>query len=642
MPVQRIKVYCGLKPDTEICRQGRDKAIMTGNKMITERLSALRGEMKKSGINYYMITSADCHGSEYVHEHFRARAYFSGFTGSNGTLLVGEKDAALWTDGRYFLQAGKQLAGTGIELMRMQEKGVPTIEEYMKEHLQAGEVLGFDGNCVSAKQGEKLEKVCREKGASIFYEKDLSDSAWRDRPALPAEPIWELSEKYAGESCGDKLREVRCVLEKEGADGLFLSSLDDIMWLFNLRGADIACNPVALSYAFVGKEDCTLFLQKKAAPGLSLEQFGVETEEYDTLFAWLDRKLGTEENAGNTAEAGGKCEKNAVKIVSSGEYLSYRLMKVLSGRSELILQESPTELLKAIKNETELACSREAYLRDSAALCKFIYWLKTHVGKEEITEISAADKLEEFRRQVPGFLDISFTTICGYADNGAIVHYSATEETNRRLESKGLVLVDSGGQYMGGTTDVTRTIALGEVSEEEKKIFSLVSAATLRLADAVFLEGATGRNLDILARQDLWKAHLDYKHGTGHGIGYILNVHEGPQRISWQYQKGTKEYALRAGMLTSDEPGMYFAGKFGVRTENILEVVKEEENEYGTFLGFRHLTWVPIDREALDKQFLTAEDVERFNAYHRKVREKIMPWLEKEEQEWLLEATREL
>lgn len=625
----------------------KDVWVQMENKQIEKRLSALRKAMRENGVNYYMITSADCHGSEYVHEHFRARAYFSGFTGSNGTLFVGETDAALWTDGRYFLQAEKQLAGTGITLMRMQEKGVPTIEEYVEKQLQKGEVLGVDGNCVSAGQGKKLEEACAKKGAVLSYEKDLANLAWTDRPAMPANPVWELSEEYAGESCGDKLEEVRRVLEKEEVDYLFLSSLDDIMWLFNLRGSDIACNPVALSYALVGRDECTLFLHREAAPALSLERFGVTIEEYESLFLWLAKKFGT--STGNREENGRKLANetnnergNGIKISSSEEYLSYRLMKVLSGNSELILQESPTELLKAIKNERELACSREVYLRDSAALCKFICWLKEHVGEEEITEISAADKLEEFRRQVPGFLDISFTTICGYADHGAVVHYSATEESDRKLEKKGMVLVDSGGQYMGGTTDVTRTIVLGEVSEEEKRIFSLVSAATLRLADAVFLEGATGRNLDILARQDLWKAHMDYKHGTGHGIGFILNVHEGPQRISWQYRKEAKEYALRAGMLTSDEPGMYFAGKFGVRTENILEVVKEEENAYGTFLGFRHLTWVPIDVDALDRRYLTAEDTERINRYHSEVRERIMPLLEKKEQAWLLEATRAL
>lgn len=608
------------------------------NKEVAGRLAALREVMKKQGINYYMITSADCHGSEYVHEHFRARAYFSGFTGSNGTLLVSEKGAALWTDGRYFLQAEEQLAGTGIELMRMQEKGVPTIEKYLQEKLQNGETLGFDGNCVSAEQGEKLEKACREKGAQIRWDQDLADIAWEGRPSLPCEPIWELSEEYAGETCGDKLEEVRCVMEKEGADYLFLSALDDIMWLFNLRGGDIACNPVALAYAFIGRENCTLFIQKKAAPDLSLERFGVEIEEYGALFEWIDRKFSDREEADKAQKNAGK----TVKIAASGASISYRLMQVLSKKGELILQESPTELLKAIKNETELSCSREVYIKDSAALCKFICWLKTHVGKEEITEISAAGRLEEFRRQISGFLDLSFTTICGYAENGAIVHYAADERSNRHLAAEGMVLIDSGGQYMGGTTDVTRTIVLGEIGEEEKKIFSLVSAAMLRLADTVFLEGATGRNLDIIARQELWKAHLDYKHGTGHGIGYILNVHEGPQRISWQYKKDTPEYALRAGMLTSDEPGMYLAGRFGVRTENILEVVKEEENEYGTFLGFRHLTWVPIDRDALDKSFLTAEDVARINAYHLAVREKILPYLEREEQEWLLEATAEL
>lgn len=608
------------------------------NKEVAGRLAALREVMKERGIDHYMITSADCHGSEYVHEHFRARAYFSGFTGSNGTLLVSEKGAALWTDGRYFLQAEEQLAGTGIELMRMQEKGVPTIEKYLQEKLQNGETLGFDGNCVSAEQGEKLEKACSEKGAQIRCEQDLADIAWEGRPSLPCEPVWELSEEYAGETCGDKLEEVRCVMEKEGADYLFLSALDDIMWLFNLRGGDIACNPVALAYAFIGRENCTLFIQKKAAPDLSLERFGVEIEEYGALFEWIDRKFSDREEADKAQKNAGK----TVKIAASGASISYRLMQVLSKKGELILQESPTELLKAIKNETELSCSREVYIKDSAALCKFICWLKTHVGKEEITEISAAGRLEEFRRQIPGFLDLSFTTICGYAENGAIVHYAADERSNRHLAAEGMVLIDSGGQYMGGTTDVTRTIVLGEIGEEEKKIFSLVSAAMLRLADTVFLEGATGRNLDIIARQELWKAHLDYKHGTGHGIGYILNVHEGPQRISWQYKKDTPEYALRAGMLTSDEPGMYLAGRFGVRTENILEVVKEEENEYGTFLGFRHLTWVPIDRDALDKSFLTAEDVARINAYHLAVREKILPYLEREEQEWLLEATAEL
>lgn len=601
---------------------------------IKKRLSALRAAMRENQMDYYIITSADCHGSEYVHEHFRAREYFSGFTGSNGTLLTGKRDAALWTDGRYFLQAQEELSGTGITLMKMQEKGVPTLEEYLEDNLQAGEVLGFDGNCVSAKLGNRLEAVCAGKGASVRYEKDLAQEVWKDRPPLPAFPIWEMEEEYAGEICGDKLLEVRKVMEKEGADYLFLSGLDDIMWLFNLRGSDIACNPVALSYALIGMESCTLFLRREAAKGLSLERFGVTIEEYGEISEWIKRW--------NNEKKDGAGQERSVRILASQETLSYRFMKGLSEKGELILGEVPTGLLKAIKNEAELYRIREAYLLDSVAVCKFIYWLKKAVETQEVTEISAAEKLDGLRGGLPGFLELSFPTICGYAENGAIVHYEATEKTNKTLKAKGMVLVDSGGQYRGGTTDITRTIVLGELSEEEKEMFSLVAAGMLRLADAIFPEGATGRNLDILARQDLWRRGLDYRHGTGHGIGYVLNVHEGPQRISWRYNRNIKEYALRAGMLISDEPGIYLPGKFGVRTENILEVVKKGETEYGSFSGFEHLTFVPIDREALDRKYLSGEDIDRINGYHRKVCEKIAPFLTGEERNWLEEATKKL
>lgn len=590
------------------------------NKEIKKRLFRLRKAMEENKADYYLITSADCHGSEYVHEHFQARAYFSGFTGSNGDLLVSKEDAALWTDGRYFLQAEEELSGTGISLMRMQEKNIPTIEKYLEERLKPGETLSFDGSCISAALGEKLEKLCEKKGAEISYEKDLADAAWEDRPPLPAMPVWELTEEYAGMSCSDKLREVRVVMEKKGVDYLFLSSLDDIMWLFNLRGSDVACNPVALSYAAVGKSGCTLFLQKKAAGDLSLKHFGAEIKEYNTLYDWIGKTL------------------TGKKILVSKDALSYRLVKALSGKGEPVFDDNPTKLLKAVKNETELFHLRKMYLSDSVAVCRFICRLKKEVGNQELTEISAADRLEKLRREIPGFLDLSFPTICGYRENGAIVHYEATERTNKKIEAEGMLLVDSGGQYMGGTTDITRTIVLGELSAEEKKMFSLVAAGMLRLADAVFPEGTTGRNLDILARQDLWQEGLDYKHGTGHGIGYILNVHEGPQRISWQYNKNAKEYALQAGMIVSDEPGFYKAGEYGIRTENILEVVKEKETEYGSFLGFRHLTYVPIDKEALDINCLSGKDIERINAYHKAVYEKTAPYLKGEELTWLKEA----
>lgn len=604
------------------------------NKLIRQRLDTLRKAMKAAGADYYIITSADCHGSEYVHEHFRTRAYFSGFSGSAGTLLVSEKEAALWTDGRYFLQAEEELSGTGITLMRMQEKDVPTLEAYLEERVEAGETIGFDGACVSAALGEKLEKLAAEKGGKLCFEKDIADMAWPERPEMPAGSVWELKEDYAGESCIEKLKKVRDIMKEGGADFLFLNSLDDIMWLFNLRGSDVACNPVALSYAMVGMEECTLFLQKKAAGELSLKQYGVEIEEYGELYPWLDDFLKKEGRTG--------AQRKDISILVSKEYVNYRLLKTLSAGAELLFGENPTTILKAVKNETELSRSRQAYLADSAAVCKFIYWLKKEIGKQELTELSVADMLEKFRREIPEFLDLSFPTICGYLENAALPHYQATKQAYKKLEAKGMVLIDSGGQYMGGTTDITRTIVLGEVSEEEKKAFSLVAAAMLRLSDAVFLEGTTGKNLDILARQELWKEGLDYKHGTGHGIGYVLNVHEGPQRINWHFGKGAKDYPLQAGMLISDEPGLYLEGRFGVRTENIIEVVEKTENEYGRFLGFHHLTYVPIDREALDKKYLTQEDVKRIDQYHKEVYEKVAPYLNEEEKVWLSEVTREL
>ncbi len=601
---------------------------LSGKNRVTKRLAAFRREMEKNGIDYYMITSSDCHGSEYVHEHFHTRAWLSGFTGSNGTLLVSGEDAFLWTDGRYYLQAEEELSGSGIGLMRQQEKGVPTIAKYLEEHLKAGQCLAFDGNCVSASRGEELESVCERKGAALKYETDLANSVWKDRPGLPKNPIWILEEEYAGKSCGEKLKEVRYVMERLGTGYLFLNSLDDIMWLFNLRGGDIAHNPVALSYAVVGKRECYLFLQKEEA-GKEAEDYlsacGVELEEYTELRKWIER---FDFSAG---------------IFASRTSLSYGLKKILSGKGPLVLGDSPTELLKAMKNETESERLREAYIRDSAAVCRFIFRLKKQIKEGvKLTEISAAGELDSLRREIPDFLDLSFPTICGYRENGAIVHYEATGETNRELSAESMVLIDSGGQYKGGTTDVTRTIVLGEVSEEEKRLFSAVAAGMLRLADAVFPEGATGRNLDILARQELWKQGLDYRHGTGHGIGFVLNVHEGPQRIGWQYNKSVKEYALRPGMIVSDEPGVYLAGRFGVRIENILEVVKAQETEYGNFLKFDMLTWVPIDREALDIKYLSGEDVERIDRYHAQVYEKIAPYLAEEEKEWLRKATKPL
>ena len=510
------------------------------NRQILERLRALRNAMKENGINCYMITSSDCHGSEYVHGHFRTRAYYSGFTGSSGTLLIGEQAALLWTDGRYFVQAEEELAGTGIELMRMDEKDVPTLEKYLQEKLQSGETLGFDGNCVNAEAGEKLEKACQEKGAEISYEKDIAGMLWKERPELPAEPVWELAEEYAGASCGEKLSRVRKELEQGGIDYLFLNSLDDIMWLFNIRGSDVECNPVAMSYAWLTEEETVLFIQGRAMDSDVKDYLAakkVDVREYDTAVDYV------------------KALPPGRRILLDKSHCSYALYKIAGEGRTVVEKNNPTELLKAVKNPTELANMEQIYLKDSVALTKFIYWLKTNIGKQEITELTAADKLEALRREIPECIDLSFPSISAYGANAAMMHYEPTPENHAVLEPKGLYLIDSGGQYLGGTTDVTRTIALGPVTEEQKLHYTMVAAAMLQMTNARFLYGCTGRNLDILARQPIWNMALDYKCGTGHGVGYILNVHEGPQSLRWQYVEGVPESLIEAGMDVTNEPG---------------------------------------------------------------------------------------
>lgn len=593
---------------------------------VKEKIKMLQEKMKEERIDYYLIPTADYHNSEYVNDYFKVREYFSGFTGSNGTLLVSRTEAGLWTDGRYFIQAEKELSGSGITLFRMQEEGVPTIPEYLAQHMQEKEALGFDGRVVTASYGKKLEKALQDKNVVFCYEKDLAGSLWTDRPEMPGNPVSVLPEEICGLSAAQKLAQVREKMKEQNCTAHLLAKLDDLMWLLNIRGKDVAYNPVALSYGFFTMTDAWLFIQERAVSDELREyalKYGITLKKYDEITTFLKTV---------TAE----------RVLFDEDNVSYALYRILREKTELSLDANPTEKLKAVKNPVELSHMEEVYLKDSVALTKFIYWVKKNIGKIPMNEYSAAMYLDNLRREVDGFLDLSFPTISGYKENAAMMHYEATESENKELEAEGMLLVDSGGQYMGGTTDVTRTIVLGEISEEIKKHFTAVTVGMLRLTAARFLYGCTGRNLDILAREAVWNLNIDYKCGTGHGIGYILNVHEGPQRISWQYQKDAQEYALRAGMLISDEPGMYLAGQFGVRTENILEVVKEEENEYGTFLGFRHLTWVPIDKEALDIRFLTKEDIERINAYHRAVREKILPYLEKEEQAWLLEATEEL
>lgn len=597
------------------------------NTKITARLNALRQVMKENGVDFYMVPTADFHNSEYVDDYFKMRQFLCNFSGSNGTLIVSEKEAGLWTDGRYFIQAEIELTGTGVTLYRMGEEGVPTKEEYLQEKMEKGQVLGFDGRVVDTAYGKRLEEILTKKGVAISCDKDLGDRVWADRPGLPCHPVMVLDEAICGETVGEKLTRVRKQMEEKHADGFFLSKLDDIMWLLNIRGKDISCNPVALSYVFMTAEECHLFIQE----GEVTEELKTFAEKYRiTIHGYHAVTAFIEENV------------NCEKVLCDTGCTSYAFYRLLSSKTQILEAANPTNLMKACKNDTEIAMMRQAYIEDSAALCKFIYWVKKNVGSLKITEMSAAEYLDRQRSLIPSYLDLSFPTISAYKEDAAMMHYSATPEHDMELQPEGLLLVDSGGQYLGGTTDVTRTIALGPVSSEIKEHFTAVAMGMLALSDARFLYGCTGRNLDILARGPLWDRNIDYKCGTGHGIGYILNVHEGPQGVRWKYAEGAKEAVLEVGMTMSNEPGVYIEGSHGIRTENVLVVRNGEKNGDGQFMYFENLTWAPIDLDAIDKSIMQPRDIERLNAYHRQVREKINPYLNEEEAAWLAEATREI
>lgn len=605
----------------EICRRKEDKTVV--NELIQTRLVELRKVMKEKGVDYYVIPTADFHGSEYVNEYFKVREFFSGFTGSAGTLVVWQEGAALWTDGRYFLQAERELGGTGVTLMKMREEGVPTIDEFLARELRHGMTLGFDGRTISAKEGKAWEKELAKKEIQFSFEEDLAQAVWKDRPAFPAGKTFLIPEEVAGKTAAEKIGEVRAKLDALGVDGTFLTKLDDAMWLLNFRGCDVECNPVAISYVYVSKEEVILFIQDEALTNevkAGLTKYGVILRPYAEALSFIKGRSGE-------------------KLLLDARYCSYGIYENAQAGNEVIDAPNPTELLKAVKNKTELANMEKIFMADNVALTKFIYWLKNNVGKQELTEISASDKLEEFRRQIPEFLDLSFPTIAGYGANGAIIHYQATPETNAVLQEKSFLLVDSGGQYVGGTTDVTRTIALGPLTEDEIFHYSITAAGMIQMTNARFLHGCTGRNLDMLARQPFWENGLDFKHGTGHGVGYVLNVHEGPQSLRWQYIKDVTEYAFEEGMDVTNEPGLYVEGSHGIRIENVMVAKKDEKNEYGQFMHFDTLTWVPLERSALGVKYLTNRQREWINAYQATVYEKLSPYLNEEEREWLRSET---
>ena len=593
------------------------------------RIEKLQQEMAAAGMDMYLVPTADFHQSEYVGAYFKVRAWLSGFTGSAGTLVVTRDHAYLWTDGRYFIQAGRELEDTGVTLMKMREEGVPTVDEFLEENLPQGGCLGCDGRTISVSQGKAYADMMEKKQGCFLCQDDLGGKIWNDRPMMSREQAFLVDVKYVGRSREEKLADVRSIMRENRADIHLLSSLDDIAWLLNIRGNDIECNPVILSYVILTEKDVFFYVQEEAVSleiRAELEKSGITMLPYYQVYEDVKKFA----------------DKDTVLLDEA--VVNYALFENIPGGVKTVNCINPSKPMKAMKNEVERENVRAAHIKDAKAMCRFIYWLKQNVGKEEITEYSAAQKSFQFRAQDPDFLDLSFGTICAYGPNAAMCHYAPTEDACANVEPKGFFLIDSGGQYWQGTTDITRTIAVGELTQEQKEHFTLVLKGNIRLATAKFMYGMGGAHLDCLARGPLWERGLDFNHGTGHGVGFLLNVHEGPQNINWNSAIRPGGYVpLEEGVLISDEPGLYLEGRYGIRCENLLLCRKGEKNAYGQFMEFEVVTLVPFEREAILPELLGQEELKWLNAYHKHVYETIAPLLvSEEEREWLREATAEI
>ena len=585
----------------------------------------LRKVMQREGIDAWISPSSDAHQSEYPTEYDKCRRFLSGFTGSAGTLLVMKEEAYLWTDGRYFLQAENELKDSGITLMKMGEPGVSTLDELLEEKLKSGEVLGFNGSLLSFSEGKVIAGKVVKNGVKLAIGKEITDEVWTDRPKRPHTKVFILEEKYAGKSAAKKLSEVR--ERMKGRDLLIVSSLSDIAWLTNLRAFDIKCNPLFLSYFILESDKATLFIQEEALSDevrKYLAENGIDIKPYDSF----------DENVANI--------KNK-QIMFDEADVSYKTFISISKKenaNKLYSVLSPVTYLKNIKNDIEVLNMKKSHIRDGVYMAKYIYWLKNQVKNgAKLTEKTASDYLDNLRRGDEFFLDLSFPTISGYADNGAIVHYEAEYETAKKLEAKGLYLFDSGATYKDGTTDVTRTISLGENTYEEKLHYTLVTVGMLRLLNTIFKRGAIGVCLDIKAREALWEHGLDYNHGTGHGVGFVNTVHEAPTSIRNKINKDVfRNLEFEPGMIMSDEPGVYISGKHGIRMEILMTVADKGEG----FLGFEPLTMAPIDSEPLLVDVMTKKDIEFYNKYQKQVYDSISYGLSEEEKAWLKELTKEI
>ncbi|WP_107571874.1 aminopeptidase P family protein [Clostridioides difficile] len=593
---------------------------------IKDRLSGLRKFMEEKNIDAYMIPSSDNHQSEYVGDYFKSREFISGFNGSAGTVIVTKDEAGLWTDGRYFIQAESQLEGSTIKLFKMGQEGCPTTDEYLYKNIPEGGTLGFDGRVISAREGATLAEKLSKKGIKIEYQYDLIDGIWPDRPALSDSKAFLLDVKYCGESFSSKLARLREKMSEKGTSTHVITTLDDIAWLFNIRGGDVKYNPVVLSYAVITLKEVYLFVDESKLNEEILNELAkenVQIKPYNDVYEFVKNIDKTE------------------KVLLDGTKLSYTIYNNIPCEVEKVDEFNPVMFFKAQKNEVELGNIRNSHVKDGVAFTKFMYWLKKNVGKMEITEISATQKLEDLRREQEGFFEPSFNTIAAYKEHAAMMHYSATPESNYKLEAEGLFLVDSGGQYYDGTTDITRTTVLGPISDELKLHFTSVARGMINLSKAKFLHGCRGYNLDILSRSCMWNMGIDYQCGTGHGIGFVLNVHEAPNGFRWRVVPERFDSAvLEEGMVTTNEPGIYIEGSHGIRTENEIVVRKAEKNFYGQFMEFEVVTLAPIDLDGIVPELMNKDEKDYLNWYHKLVYDKISPFLTDEEREWLKVYTR--
>ena len=591
---------------------------------IQERLKNLRGQMKEKKIDIYIVPTADFHQTEYVGEYFKARKYITNFSGSAGTAVITADEARLWTDGRYFIQAAEQIAGTTVELMKMGEPGVPTIKEYLADTLKEGGNIGFDGRAVAMGEGLAYEEIAKEKNGRVIYAYDLIDEIWEERPALSTEPAWMLEEKYAGETAAGKLSRIREYMKENGASVHVLTTLDDICWTLNMRGNDIEFFPLVLSYGIITMSQMHLYINEAKLSEEMKAQFAKDNillHPYNDIYE--DVKMIAEEES----------------VLIDPARLNYALYSNIPDGVKKIEQRNPEVLFKAVKNPVEIENIRKAQLKDSVAHVRFMKWLKENVGKIRITEMSASEKLDEFRMEMGNFIRPSFEPISSYGEHCALMHYTSSQETDVELKEGNVFLTDTGAGFYEGSTDITRTYALGEIPDIMKEHFTLTLMGHMGLANARFLYGCTGMNLDLMARKPLWDRGLDFKCGTGHGMGYLLSIHESPAGFRWRYRAG-ETAVLEEGMVLTDEPGIYIEGSHGIRLENEILVRKGEQNEYGQFMYFETITYIPMDLDAVKTEMLPEETRIQLNDYHRTVYEKISPYLNDEEKEWLKKYTR--